>query len=97
MLVEGIAVVGKVGFSVELIYTVDVDGFKVEVIVVGATVVVVARKLNKFIKFIKLKKSNSLVVGGIVDLMVVLLIVVVVVGGKVLASIVASISGNSKS
>lgn len=35
--------------------------------------------------------------GGIVDLMVVLLIVVVVVGGKVLASIVASISGNSKS
>lgn len=51
MLVEGIAVVGKVGFSVELIYTVDVDGFKVEVIVVGAAVVVVARKLNKFIKF----------------------------------------------
>lgn len=75
----------------------DVDGFKVEVIVVGAAVVVVARKLNKFIKFKELKKSNSLVVGGIVDLMVVLLIVVVVVGGKVLASIVASISGNSKS
>lgn len=98
VLVDGITVVGKVDFSVKIICIVVVDGVKVvEEIVVGAKVDAVARKLIGLRFKISILKNNLLVVGGIVDFMVVLLKVEVVNGGKVLASIVVYISGNSKS